>query len=156
MLPLVTSPPSVSGLANYDIDRDTAAGLLLRRGSRQLWSLPVPARSVFTGDARVVFWAGAENFAVGGSVTLALTLQDCSSSMNNCTTIASATAVASQSVAGFRRVEVSLGNIGPVVEAGRRLALRIEVQGSSPNHGWLAYGTTAFPAYLSIGASPNF
>jgi hypothetical protein len=151
VLPLGSGSPTVSSLANYDTDRDGAAGLLVRRGARQVWALPVTTPTTYIGLARVSLWAGARNFAPGGAVTLTIALQDCGASLTNCTTVANTGTVVSQTTPGFHMVDVSLGHISPVIAAGRRLVIRVQVDAASSDDAWLAYGTTTYPAALSLG-----
>ena len=161
-LPVDLTAPTASVLHNYDIDRDTFPGLLIKKGGSgagetdptkyQAWRSAVVATDLtIQGNVVVELWSAMKEFAQGkqGRATVYLRHFDGSSS----TEIAQATRTDGDwqgGSSGWVLKSFVLG-VGPyTVAAGHSLELTVIVEPSSADDMWFAYDTAAYPSRVQI------
>jgi len=160
-LPLVAAAPTAPALANYDTDRDAFPGLLLAKGGsapdetdptkRQVWASAGAGPTAVRGTATLVIWAASKDFESDKGNRLRIELQDCDAGLGNCRSLGAGSGAVDASGPGFKPLAFDLGPVDSTIAAGRRVVVRIAVQNASDDDCWLAYGTTGYPAALTIG-----
>ena len=152
---LSTSEPPDIPLPNYDPERDSEPGLLLKKTDGgageteatkyQQWEVAAPPGEVTISP--VVFWAAVKDFDSEKTGRLGVYLLDCAASCEVIETVY-------QSVSGAAWSRLSISFSGSHTFAvGRRLALKVVVQADSDDEMWLAYGTWDHDAYIRVLAS---
>ncbi|MGD9996569.1 MAG: HD-GYP domain-containing protein [Ilumatobacteraceae bacterium] len=159
VLPLVTRAPLNSSLPNFDTDRDSNAGLLIRKGG--VLALGDPAtmqRFRFTpsavwhldADASVRLYAAPAGLLLDG-MTVNVALTRCTGqALDNCTVLATA----SQSFVGllsqFQVVDIDLGRVQATIASPGALELWVVADASSSRDLWLAYDTNSRQSALTL------
>jgi hypothetical protein len=163
-LPFSPSAPTASSLPNYDVGRDTAAGLLIQQSTSkatesntarfQEWSLPIASSTRIAGNVSMVLWSGMKSFATSKRGVVIAYLRDCNSDASSCTELANAT-VDRANWQGTSSTWVSstfdFGTISRTLAAGRTLRVKVTVDNSAADDMWFAYDTTALPSRLIFG-----
>ncbi len=160
VLPL-DSPLGSGALANYDVDRDGAPGLLLQKGGGpgetdsvkvQRWWLDLPAGAHLDGRPVLRHWAAVKDFDQAKTGGLEARLYDCATARSDCRLLASGRASVRQASfgAGFGAVAITLGSVDRQVAAGRGVVLELTVPSSSDDDMWLAFGTQTYDSRLTI------
>lgn len=153
-LSLRLAGPTLTTLPNYDTDRDTEQGLLLKNnaapsGRSQTWVYPVGSAGLtLTGTSNLRFWSAAPGFGSVPSGSLQVALLDCTPT---CGGGALATATVSGSWSGpwsARTVAITTASSTYTWVAGHSLGVKITNTGNSDL--MVAYDTTAYRAALLI------
>lgn len=159
-LPLRRTGPTLTTLFNYDTDRDTTAGLLVKltgapSGRQQQWSMGVGASPLtLSGTASVRLWSAMRNFDPTLVGSLAVTLLDCDVNTANCSQVATATITSAAAWSGgsgtWVRKSWNLGATNYTFAAGRTIAIRVAPTATSGDDMMLAYDTTTYKTALII------
>lgn len=148
-------------LANLDPHRDDDLGLLLLRTS---------GGSGETDPTKYQLWAGSQNLIpLQGTASLVLTaamadfssttggrlnayLQDCKSNLKSCSTISSASVSRQPWSAGgsWATVTFGFGQVDHQVGSGRKLVVRVTVDGASEGDMRIAYNAAAYQSRLIV------
>jgi hypothetical protein len=160
-LPMDATPPTATVLHNYDQDRDDGPGLLLVKGPglndtnpnrTQRWAGPVTtAPSVVQGAADVILWSATADFSDRRRGAIVVGLYDCDAGLASCTLLSNGGANARPWPAEWSPITVDLGTVDHTLAAGRRLMVKLAVQGSAERDLRFAYDTVDHPARLRIG-----
>lgn len=158
-MPMSETVPTAATLANYDTDYDAYAGRVVARGGSGAdelvlakaagWRYQLPGRTTFRGNALVDLRAAMRGFTPTTSATLRVFLR-AQLTGTAYTTVATASVALPASASGtFQSVQASL----PVdfeLPRNRRLEVKVEVDATSQDDVWLAYGTSAYPARVRM------
>ncbi|MEM9650871.1 MAG: hypothetical protein AAGA65_02165 [Actinomycetota bacterium] len=158
VLPLVVGQSPGGSLANYDVDRDDALGLLIAKdgaglgtGDRtkyQEWRWVVDKPTTIAGTTQLTIWLAAKDFASAERIGFLAAVDVCSSS---CTRLGTGQWSAPSS-GGFSRATVGFGTAGYELQPGDELRLRVAVHDSlATTDIWFAYDAAAYPSNLRIG-----
>jgi hypothetical protein len=142
--------PTASTLYNYDMGRDDAPGLLLRRdgSGSQTWRGPVLRSDVtLKGNVTVSLWSAMKGFQPGKKGQITIYLSDFDGSVH--TEIVRAQFVDpnwqhGSSTWALKSLVIGVGS--RVLPAGHRLELKVVVDSSSADDLWFAYDTAAYPS----------
>lgn len=134
----LTSGPT--GLIEIDADNVTA------------WAITLADETQLEGTATLRLYVAAPDFDESLSGALQAGLVDCTNQSTNCTTIATGSALFSQSTFGadFGVVTVNLGAVDHTLEAGHTLLVSMTVPQSMPNDTWIAFGTDDYPSRFRL------
>lgn len=151
-LPLTIAAPTAATLFNYDTDRDSDPGLMIREGRYQAWlTSPLGADTDIDGDVVVTLWSAMEDFQSGIRGVVTLYLLDVNG--GNITFIDSTTTNQANWQGGSATwVEkiITISGVSHTVPAGHTLGLVVFVETSSANDMWFAYDTTAYPSRMEL------
>ena len=163
VLPMNETEPLVTTLFNYDIDRDSAAGLVVQRGATgdaetdplkyQAWrTSPQVSDLIISGDASIEFWAGTKNFQVGTGGAVTVFLRD-RNATGDYITIASGDISATNwqgTSASFVKKTITILNIDYTVLEGNDLEAKLIVPPTSSGDMWFAYDTVSHPSVVGL------
>ena len=159
LLPLDTTVPTAATLFNYDIDRDTQAGLLSFKGDGlidkdpskyQRWQHNPDASLDLDGFARLNVWTAMKDFTPGKQGAVLAGLYDCKPTGDSCVLITSGGVILSQWPETWREIAVDLGAITHKITSDRSLVLHLATLDTSDDDLWVAYDTTTHLSNLSI------
>ncbi len=147
-------------LPNYDTDRDSDPGLMIKKGDGlgesdlskiQRWRSDAGG-SRLLGWGTLTIFAATKDFASGKTGRFAIGLFDCDGSGSNCSALATQSASFDQANFGgnFGAVTVNFGSIDHTFASGRTLVLKLATASDSDDDLWFAYGTNTYPARLDI------
>ena len=151
---LSTSEPPSIPLPNYDPERDTEPGLVLKKTNGgageteatkyQHWEVAAPPGELIIS---LVLWAAVKDFDPDKTGRLGVYLLDCAASCQVIETVY-------QTVSGptWSRVRVSFSG-SHTFAVGHRLALKVVVQANSDDDMWLAYGTFDYDSSIQVRAT---
>lgn len=160
VLPLaVRSPLNTGALPNYDIDRDSAAGLLITKGGTltlgdptrlQRFRLTFPVNGDVRGDASVRLYVAPEGLLVN-PMSIRVALVKCTGvSLNSCNELASASQNFTGLLSLYQAVDVDLGAINQGFASSNTLEVWVVADASSSKDLLLAYDTTTYPSSLTL------
>lgn len=151
------SPPPAESLPNFDLGRDSFAGLLVQKGSGsvdendptkyQQWSHPVGGETLNLGE--FVIWAAPKDFDGDKTVVFNVYALDCGGS---CQVLDGASATVSGD--GWSRLAVPLDVTNHTFAAGRSVRVKVVVDVDSDDDMWFAYATATYPANLTLTSPP--
>lgn len=157
---LGSSAPTTTTLANHDPGRDSAAGLLLKKGGSgaaetdptkyQRW-LSTPDGLTLNGPLVLRLWSAMKNFDTSQAGRLNATLRMCSGNGTGCQPIASTSLTLAPWSGGsstWVQRTLSFGTVNATVPSGSTLELKLVVDGSSDGDLWLAYDSTGQASVL--------
>jgi hypothetical protein len=154
------SPTSPGGgpLPNFDPDRDSDSGLLLKKGDGsagendptkyQQWSRPVGGETL--SIEKLEIWAAAKDFNRDKTVIFNVFVLDCGGS---CQVLDAATATLSGG-GRFQQTTLTFDVSNHLFAPGHELSVKLVVDNDSDDDMWFAYATAAQPAHLSMSSSP--
>lgn len=157
---MTTNVPTATALPNYDTDRDTSPGLLLRRSGSgidetdpakyQRWSTNLNPESP-AGETSLRVWIAVKDFTSDKQGRLTAALQACPASLSTCQTIRTASVLVDQSQApgGFLDTTFNFGNCQTDLAPGHVLSIKLVVDNNSDDDLWIAYDTTNYPSALT-------
>ena len=147
-------------LPNFDIDRDTAPGLVVERGdgldessakAMQRW-ITDASNTRLQSPLSLDLWVAAQDFAQDKAGRFVVGLYDCNGGGGGggCVLLASNSAQFDQASFGndFGLVTVDLGVIDHSFGSNRSLMVKVAPTSDSDADLWLAYDTTTFPSRL--------
>ena len=156
--------PTATSLFNYDINRDSAAGLLIEKGGtgfdetdlvkHQVWRTgPLAGGMAIAGDVSVDFWAAIKDYNqnVAGSVSIFLRDYD---GVGGHTEIGNGSISEADWQGGsgtFVQKTITVPGLSYTIPAGHELEAKVIVDDASGNDIWLAYDTAS---YLSVVRLP--
>ncbi len=151
---------SDGALPNYDQDRDDDPGLLLKKGDgigeidpakrHRFWA---PTNGgVLLGVPEVEIWVSTKDHTIDKTGVVIASLEDCSASKADCTTIATGTAAFDQADFGteFGRLRISMTALDHELGPARSIMLNLFVHDGSEDDLWFAYGTTEYPGSFTM------
>lgn len=161
-LPLRRTGPTLTTLFNYDTDRDTTAGLLLKSsgaaaGRQQLWYLPMGATPLtLSGTSSIRIWSAVKGFSTTLVGSLQVTLYDCDGTGSACSQLATNTFTSSGSWSGGSNTWVV--KTIPIVttpgtytwNAGRSLGVQVAAGSGAVDDMMVAYDTTTYKTAVLI------
>lgn len=158
-LTLIEVAPNASSLANYDTNRDSAAGLGLAKDGaglgtndstkRQEWEWIAPSNTSLQGDVTVRLWVGAKDQNSGEGIGVLVRLQLCNP---GCSTVGTDSWSATSTSAQGTLVELDLGSIGSTISSGSVLRLKVVVPDNLASTDIvLSYDSATYPARIRIG-----
>jgi HD-GYP domain-containing protein (c-di-GMP phosphodiesterase class II) len=163
VLPLVTRTKALhTNLPNYDTDRDTLTGLLIRRGGAlapgdparmQRFALDSPGQVTYRGRAQVDLNVAKSDPAATSTVDVVVALAVCSDTTPDCTVVSTATrsiVLTGRSIAQDRYLD--LGAIDVTVAPEQRLELWVAAGAASQEDLVLVYDATGLRSRLLIDA----
>lgn len=158
VLPLSQSAPTTLLLYNYDRERDSGPGLLIRRGGTlespaesgliQRWQVgPFNTDVRFSGNSFVQMYAAPRNYEKGVKATLVghLLRVEADGQTKSLITSGSATRTWSGS---WQSIKVKFAPVDVILDVGQSLELVLTVDGNSAADMWLAYGTRLQPSWF--------
>ena len=153
---------SDGALPNYDQDRDDDPGLLLKKGDgigevdparrHRFWA---PTNGgVLRGVPELEIWVSTKDHKTDKAGIVIASLEDCSASKADCTTIATGIGAFDQADfgTGFGRLRISMTDLDYELGPSRSVMLNLFVHDGSEDDLWFAYGTTEYPASFTIVA----
>jgi hypothetical protein len=159
VLPLVSRAPLNGSLPNFDTDRDSAAGLLIRKGGAlalgdstrlQRFQL-LPGTNVDVQGAASVRLYGAPAGGLLDTMTVTVGLMECTGSgWSSCNTVASATKSFTGLLGLYQTVDVNLGVINENFAGSHSLEIWVVANASSSKDLWLAYDTNGNLSALTL------
>ena len=162
-LPLDTTAPTVTTLPNYDLDRDSVAGLLITRGGAgaaetdtrkiQKWSQTLASSTTLSGTGQLTFWSALRDFRPDRTGEVTAFLLDCLANGTGCTTFDSASlnqANWQQGSGTWVSKTIDFGPISRTITANRALVIAIIVANGSDDDMWFAYDTTGYPSVFRV------
>ncbi|MDQ3932450.1 MAG: HD-GYP domain-containing protein [Actinomycetota bacterium] len=163
-LPLSPEVPRRAGLANYDVDRDGAPGLLLRPSTlgraetdparRAKWVTTLDRPGVLAGFPKVTFWSALADSAAGRPAAVDVFLEACDPGLVRCQPIGQGRIAESDWSRGqprWVRRTVDIGLAAALMEGEHALVLTFAADAAvTPTDLWLAFGTRDFPAVLRV------
>ena len=149
LLSATTNAPTGSILYNYDVNRDSDAGLFLAKGGSgltesdptkiQRWRTPVLTTDLsLNGEASITLYAAMKHFQNKRGILQAYLIERNGAST---TVIGSSQFTKLTWGAGWQSVTISWGVLGMLIPAGRQLEIAVIVGTASDDDMWLAYGT---------------
>src|SRR5437667_2251948 len=165
--------PTRVTLANYDPARDAFPGLWLQQGGTgvgesdptkyQLW---ITGGGGFTLNGLIsnTIWTAVKNFDINAGGSLVGYLVECNADGTGCVQIASATVTRPDwdvsDTGTWIQDTFNFGFVNYTLGPGKSVGFKLEVGPASGNDMWLAYDTTAYPAWgqlviLAPGISVN-
>ena len=159
-LPMDEVAPSASVLFNYDTDRDSDRGLLVRKSNKglletnsrkfQVWrTAPLAADLTIKEDSFIEFWSATKDFRTGRSGEISFFIRDRDPSTGLYVEIASGTVFDPDwqgGAADFVKKSLTIATPEYVLPVGHELELKVTVDEKSHDHMLLAYDTTAHPS----------
>lgn len=151
ILPMDEEAPSTFALPNYDIDRDFAVGLTIKKGGtspnepdprrRQHWQTdPFPAPTLFQGDMVLELWAGMKDFGQGKRGHVTAFLRDFNGAAYSNIKVSNVLRTDwQQGSSSWVYTEFALGQVSFVLPAGHSLELTVLVNNDSDDDMWFAY-----------------
>jgi len=164
-LPLDTELPSATTMYNYDTNRDSDAGLKLRKTDLgltesdstkfQVWrSGALTSNLVIAADVLVDLWAAPKNFRQNKIGVVTTYLRDyCATCDPTHVEIDNASIFARDWQSGSSTFVERMGRIPGVnytVPAGHELEIFMVVEKASKDDMWIAYDTTSYPSLLDL------
>lgn len=163
-LPLSPEAPKRARLANYDVDRDGAPGLLLRPSTlgrsetdparRAKWVTTFDRLGVLVGLPKVTFWSALADFAPARPAAIDVYLDACGPDLLRCHPIGQgriAESDWSRGRSGWVRRTVDIGLTAALIEGDHALVLTFAADAAAtPTDLWLAFGSRDFPAVLRV------
>ena len=162
VLPVDKSSPSATTLYNYDQDRDSDAGLLLKKDGvgpgesdstkHQVWrSGTLASPLAMSGIITIDFWSGLKGFLFGtiGDVTWYLRDYD----GNSHTEIGNATVIEADWQGGvndFVLKTATFADLSYTIPAGNELEVEVVVGNASGDDFWFAYDTTSHTTVINL------
>lgn len=160
LLPLRRSSPTLGTLFNYDTDRDSTAGLVVKNsgapsGRLQQWSLAVGGSPLtLSGTATVRLWSAMRGFDTSAVGSLEVSLWDCDAGGGSCSQISTSTVTSSGSWSGgsstWVRKTWTLGTGSYTFAAGRTIQVRVAPTSSAADDMLIAYDTTTYRTALLV------
>ena len=163
VLAMTSYEPSATTLYNYDTDRDTDVGLLIRKGGSgvgetdltqyQVWRTgPISDGLAISGDVTVDFWSALKDFKLNatGSVTIFLRDYD---GVSSYTEIGNSTISDSDwqgGISDFIQKTISIMGLSYTIPVDHELEAKLIVESASGANMWLAYDTTSRPSIVNI------
>lgn len=161
-LPLRRTGPTLTTLFNYDTDRDTAAGLLLKSsgaasGRQQLWYFPTGATPLtLSGTSSIRIWSAVKGFSTTLVGSLQISLYDCDGSGSACSLLATNTFTSSGAWSGGSNTWVA--RTIPIVStpgtytwnANRSLGVQVASGSGAVDDMMVAYDTTTYKSAILI------
>jgi hypothetical protein len=158
---LARVPINGAPLPNYDLDRDVAPGLTLRRSAEALdsadptavqrwrWTLPAPRT---LASPQLSLWAsGAGQAATNQVLLVSAGLYRCQADGSGCAPVGVATAPFRVAPGTFTGLAFDLSPSAPLtVDAGQVLEVRVAVPDGSDADVVVAYDSIEFPAQLAM------
>lgn len=158
---LTAEAPTTGGLANYDAERDEAAGLLLlpstlglaeTDGARyQLWTGSKFKPIHLEGPIGLRIWTAAPPGASGGS-TMHVGVYNCNPSASQCKLLATGSQSLGTSETWIEH-NVAIAPVEEKMPKAHRLGVKVVVEGGDGI--LLAYDTTTYPARIDMTEGPN-
>jgi hypothetical protein len=159
VLPLVARPPLNSSLPNFDTDRDSNPGLLIRKGGAlavgdptrlQRFRLTMPTVSKIDADASVRLYAAPAVLLLDG-MTVNVALAHCTGpSLDNCTVLATGSKGFLGLLSQYQAVDITLGHVTATIAPPHVLELWVVADTSSSRDLWLAYDTSSRSSALTL------
>ncbi len=165
--------PTRVALANYDPARDAFPGLWIQQGGAgvgesdptkyQLW-LTGGGGFTLNGLVSNTIWTAVKNFDISAGGSLVGYLVECNADGTGCVQIASATVTRPDwdvsDTGTWIQDTFNFGFVNYTLGPGKSVGFKLEVGPASGNDMWLAYDTTAYPAWgqlviLAPGVSVN-
>ena len=154
--------PTGTTIYNYDTDRDSYNGLLIKRGTGALsesdsrafqkWqTAALPCAVTLNGTATFPLWAATWEFRTGRAGSITAYLRDLNGSTY--TEIANGTVTASGwqgASSTFVQKTITITGINYTVAAGNKIELRLVVGGSSDEDMMIAYDTTTYSVTATL------
>ncbi|RME45262.1 MAG: hypothetical protein D6791_11205 [Chloroflexi bacterium] len=168
VLPLDQTVPDIKTLYNYDVDRDTDAGLLIRRGGSgpfetdstkvQRWRLdPFTSDVQIIGNTELKFYAVLKNFQKDRYAKVWAYLIDRNG--DQAQVIASNFKEQSHWKNKWKRETIKFEGVNYTIPAGHQLEIAITVDAASADDMWFAYDTKKQAAHLKLNflvSWPNY
>ena len=159
VLPLAARSALNGGLPNFDTDRDSTAGLLIRKGGAlavgdptrlQRFRLAVPSSVRVEGNASVRLYAAPVGFLLD-SMSVTVALVECTgATFDECTVLRSVSKGFTGLLSTYQAVDLSLGAISETIADGNTVELWVVVAASSSRDMNLAYDTTGSLSTLTL------
>ncbi|MCC6167109.1 MAG: S8 family peptidase [Caldilineaceae bacterium] len=159
-LPMTETVPTAPRLANYDQDRDSAPGLLIRRGGTvdsdaasgqaQRWRLgPFNTDMRLSGSSFVQLYAAMKDFAPGkrGKLWAYVYQVDVNGQRQELIATGSLSRTWRSS---WQTAKIKFDNVDILVDEGHSLELVVTVDITSEDDMWLAFGTRSQPAAYRV------
>jgi hypothetical protein len=162
LLPLRTTGPTLTTLFNYDTDRDTTAGLLLKStgampARQQQWYLPIGATPLtLSGTSSLRIWSAVRAFNPTAVGSLAVTLFDCDGTGATCNQLATNTFTSTGAWSGgsntwvSRTIPITTAPGSYTWAAGRSLKVEVATGAGAVDDMLIAYDTTTYKAAILI------
>ena len=151
------SVPTDLGVPDYDTDWDACPGRLLLKGATTmteadatkiaLWERQSPDKLTLTGTAVVSLYVAPKDYQVKNGV-LRVYLAERNNSV--LTELGQATVAVSNLPATFSRVDIPVALSNDVVGKNKYLQVRVIAPPEGQDDLWLAYGTSAYPAVVTL------
>ena len=151
ILPLKQTGPTATTLFNYDTNRDSAAGLLLAKGTSQAFNYSVGSTPLtLTGTSSLRIWAALAS-GTSASATVSVGLYDCDSTGTTCNQLVtnSSTWTATNSLTSRTIPIVTTAGTYTWV-AGRSLQVQVSVPNGQNPDMVIAYDTTTYKSAILI------
>ena len=163
VLPMSTSSPSATTLYNYDTDRDTDAGLIIKKGGSgvdetnaakyQVWRTgALDSALLISGDVFVEFWTSLVNFKqnVAGEATIFLRDYDGASGY-----VEIGNGVRSDSdwqggSSTFVKKTITIPGLSYTIPKGHQLEVKVIVGSGTGGNMWWVYDTTTYPSVINL------
>jgi serine protease AprX len=162
LLPIGVTKPTQTTLYNYDSNRDSNAGLLIRRGGGansdlgslppdqvQMWALPpFNADTQYVGNAELNLFDALNNPSSGKNVTIWGYLLEVDS-LGQIVRVIAQSSVKTSTDSNFHGAKISFGNVNTFLTAGNRFGVAVTVDPSSYDDLRFAYATGNAAAYVT-------
>lgn len=164
-LPLSVLAPTLATLFNYDTNRDSSPGLIIKKGSGSLnetddtkiqrWNFPTTRPTVLEGNATVRLWSAMKDFEGTKKGSVVVGLFDCDSSGGVCTQVGQTSTVEpnppwAQGSSTWVVKAWSLGAVSRTIAAGRVLQIRVVVGSAAGDDMKFAYDATGYASSLTV------
>jgi len=157
-----SQPPSLSSLKNYDTDRDSLSGIVIKKGgagagetdpdSYQAWRTPVLSEAyTLPNTMTATLWTAMKNFNPNKQGSMTLYLRDFNG--GSYTTIAAIEVPKADwpgSSANWIEISANLTTASYTLAPGHLLEFKIIVNSQSDDSLWFAYDTTNYPSLLDL------
>ncbi|MBI5088961.1 MAG: hypothetical protein HZB15_08915 [Actinobacteria bacterium] len=160
VLPLAARSPLNASLPNFDTDRDSNPGLLIRRGGAlavgdparmQRFRLAPATPTRIDGSASVRLYVAPAGLLLD-AMTVNVALAHCiGPTLDTCTVLATGSVGFVGLLSQFQAVDVGLGAVDATIAPPHALEVWVVADSSSSRDLWLAYDTTSRPSALTIG-----
>lgn len=167
LAPCSHAAPVSANLANLDPGRDSAPGLVIRRGGQgaaesdpakfQQWMAPA-GLGTLQGAMELRFWSAMKGFATGLRGAVEAFLLDCDTAALGCAVIARGLRDSQDWNGGWgswHEHSIQFGDVTHTFAPGRTLVLKVTVPGEAGDDMWFAYGSAGQPSRIAGAAASD-